>query len=92
MTLLFPAKKWRDRPNAYRLLCGIGAVGNILMMMAANLVGFAVGLDGLQGLVRGIVGSWAGLAFLAAACGALFVGIQVMFEVRESEKRKGINL
>ncbi|KAK4992981.1 glycerol transporter [Elasticomyces elasticus] len=92
MTLLFPAKKWRDRPNAYRVLCSIGAVGNILMMMAANLVGFAVGLDGLQGLVRGIVGSWAGLAFLAAACGALFVGIQVMFEVRESEKRKGINL
>lgn len=91
-TLLFPAKKWRDRPNAYRVICGIGAVGNILMMMAANLVGFAVGLDGLKGLVNGIVGSWSGVAFLLAACSALFVGVQVMFEIRESEKRQGINL
>lgn len=91
-TLLFPAKKWRDRPDAYRMLCGVGAVGNVLMMMAANLVGFAVGLDGLKGLVHGIVGSFGGLVFLAAACGTLFVGVQVMFEVRESEKRQGINL
>lgn len=91
-TLLFPAKKWRDRPEAYRMLCGIGAVGNILMMMAANLVGFAVGLDGLKGLVQGLVGSFGGLMFLAAACGTLFVGVQVMFEVRQSEKRQGINM
>lgn len=32
------------------------------MMMAANLVGFAVGLDGLWGLVHGIVGSYSGTA------------------------------
>ena len=91
-TLLFPARKWADRPDAYRVLCGIGAVGNVLMMMAANLVGFAVGLDGLKGLVRGIVGDWSGRGFLVAACGTLFVGVQVMFEVREAEKRRGINL
>ena len=30
------------------------------MMMAANLVGFALGLDGLKGLVHGIVGSYSG--------------------------------
>ena len=30
------------------------------MMMSANLVGFAVGLDGLKGLVQGIVGSYSG--------------------------------
>ena len=57
---VFPKKKWQNSPNAYRLICGVGAVGNILMMMAANLVGFAVGLNGLQGLVRGIVGSHSG--------------------------------
>ena len=91
-TLLFPAKQWRNRPNAYRVICGVGAVGNILMMMAANLVGFVVGLDGLQGLVHGIVGSWGGVAFLIAACGTLFVGVQVMFELRESERRRGINM
>lgn len=89
-SLLFPARKWTDRPESYRMLCGVGAVCNILMMMAANLVGFAVGLDGLKGLLDGIVGSWDGVAFLVSACGALFVGAQTMFEVRESEKRKGI--
>lgn len=57
---LFPASKWRNRPEAYRMLCGVGAVGNILMMMAANLVGFAVGLEGLKGLVEGIAGTYSG--------------------------------
>lgn len=91
-TMAFPAKKWRDRPNTYRVICGVGAVFNILMMMAANLVGFAVGIDGLTGLINGIIGSWQGLGFMLAACGVLFVGVQVMFEVREGEKRKDINL
>ncbi|KAI4118153.1 MAG: hypothetical protein LQ345_001739 [Seirophora villosa] len=54
----FPKRKWKDNPGAYRMICGVGAVGNILMMMAANLVGFAVGLDGLRDLVRGILGSY----------------------------------
>lgn len=57
---LFPKRKWQNHKHAYRVICGIGAVGNILMMMAANLVGFAVGLDGLKGLVHGIVGSYSG--------------------------------
>ena len=91
-TLSFPARKWRDRPNAYRVLCGVGAVGNILMLMAAILLGVSLGLDGLKGLVYGIVGSTVGVAFLAGACGALFVGTQVMFEVREEEKRHGIRM
>ena len=110
-TFAFPQAKWRTRPETYRVICGIGAVGNILMMMAANLVGFAVGLDGLKGLVYGIVGSYhgmilgldvcecapmlitiPGLAFLAAACTALFTGVQVMFELRQQELRQGINM
>jgi len=90
--LAFPAKKWRDRPNAYRALRGVGAVGNILMMMVANLVGFAIGLDGLAGLVNGIFGSASGLGFFAGACACLYVGAQVMFEVREEEKRQGIRM
>jgi protein-cysteine N-palmitoyltransferase HHAT len=62
------------------------------MMMAANLVGFALGIDGLKGLLSGIVGSWQGAVFMIGACGTLFVGAQVMFEHREEEKRKGIKL
>lgn len=67
-------------------------MANVLMMMAANLVGFAVGWDGLKGLVSGIVGSFSGMMFLAAACGALFMAAQVMFEVREGEARRGVRL
>lgn len=91
-TLAFPARKFKDRPTTYRWLCGVGAVGNILMMMAANLVGFAVGLDGLKGLVDGIIGSWGGRVFLIGAMATLFVGAQVMFEIREAEKRRGVNM
>ena len=31
-----------------------------------------------------------GLQFLVAACGALFIGVQFMFEYREEEMRQGI--
>lgn len=34
---------------------------------------------------------WTGLAFLAAACVALFTGVQVMFELRAQEMRQGFN-
>jgi len=90
--MAFPKSRWKDWPNAYRVICGVGAVFNILMMMAANLVGFAVGIDGLKGLAQGIIGSWQGAVFMLAACGALFVGVQVMFEHREEEKRHGIRM
>lgn len=90
--LLFPARRWRSRPTAYRVLCGVGAVGNILMMMTANLVGFALGLDGLRGLLSQLLGSYAGLVYLVTACSALFVGVQVMFEIRQEEMRAGVNL
>lgn len=138
---LFPPKRWKDDRNAYRVICGIGAVGNILIMMSANLVGFALGLDGLRDLVLGIVGSvtgtcdpfsfpfshppsttvprpfilllffgggekrgfnyissnsnlgtFLGIAYLLLACATLFVGVQVMFELREHEMRKGIKM
>lgn len=61
-TFLFPKKVWSGSPNTYRVICGVGAVGNILMLMVANLVGFAIGLDGLKGLVHGIVGTYSGKA------------------------------
>ncbi|KAI0473878.1 MBOAT-domain-containing protein [Xylariaceae sp. FL0804] len=91
---LVPARGgWaRRRPGAYRLASCVGAVGNVLMMMAANLVGFAVGVEGLQAILAGIFGNVSGYVFMICACAALFTGVQVMFEVRESEIRRGINL
>lgn len=58
---IFPARKWEDRPGAYRVICGIGAVGNLMMMMMANLVGFAVGIDGLKSIIHGIFRDFSGL-------------------------------
>ena len=58
---LFPARKWEGRPAAYRMLCGAGGVLNVLMMISANLVGFAVGLDGLESIVRGIFRDYSGM-------------------------------
>ncbi|KAI5920699.1 MBOAT family protein [Camillea tinctor] len=88
----FPRRRWEATPTAYRMVCCVGAVANVFMMMAANLVGFAVGLDGLQMIIQGIVRTFSGYAFLVGACIAIFVTVQVMFEIRESEMRKGINL
>ncbi|KAI0410079.1 MBOAT, membrane-bound O-acyltransferase family-domain-containing protein [Xylaria palmicola] len=89
---LFPRRRWEARPTAYRMLCCLGAVVNVLMMMTANLVGFAFGVDGLRAILAGIFGHFSGYVFLTIACFLLFVGIQVMFEIRESEIRRGINL
>ncbi|KAL8304754.1 hypothetical protein RB601_007018 [Gaeumannomyces tritici] len=89
---LFPRRKWENHPIAYRMLSCSGAVLNVLMMISANLVGFAVGLDGLEAIIHGIVHDFSGFVFLAGACLSFFVGIQVMFEIRESELRRGISL
>jgi D-alanyl-lipoteichoic acid acyltransferase DltB (MBOAT superfamily) len=61
------------------------------MMMSANLVGFVLGLDGTKHLVGQLGSTWSGLWFMAFASGCLFVGVQVMFEYREEELRRGID-
>jgi D-alanyl-lipoteichoic acid acyltransferase DltB (MBOAT superfamily) len=67
----------------------MGAVCNILMMMVANLVGFCLGLDGMKEMVRQIFSSTDGLFFLTCVVLCLYVGAQVMFEIRETERRRG---
>ncbi|KAI0383503.1 MBOAT-domain-containing protein [Hypomontagnella monticulosa] len=89
---VFPRRAFERHPTAYRMLCCVGAVGNVFMMMTANLVGFAVGVEGLQRIIAGIFRDFSGLTFIVMACITLFMGIQIMFEIRESEMRRGINL
>ncbi|KAJ3550711.1 hypothetical protein NM688_g5016 [Phlebia brevispora] len=84
-----PRSKYGDRPW-YRHVCAVGAVFNILMMMAANLVGFVIGTEGISYLLTRLVSGWEGVRFLLFACGCLFVGAQIMFEYREEEMRQGI--
>ncbi|KAI1160725.1 MBOAT, membrane-bound O-acyltransferase family-domain-containing protein [Nemania serpens] len=89
---LFPKRRWEGRPTAYRMWCCVGAVANVLMMMTANMVGFAVGIEGLRAILAGIFKHFSGYAFLMLACSVLFVGVQIMFELRESEKKRGIDV
>ncbi|KAI8879539.1 putative GUP1-Multimembrane-spanning protein essential for proton symport of glycerol [Backusella circina FSU 941] len=85
---LFTFKKF-GHTSYYRMVCGIGAVCNILMMMIANLVGFCLGLDGMKQMVHQIFSSTDGLLFLGCVILCLYVGAQVMFEIRETERRRG---
>ncbi|CAG8557476.1 18681_t:CDS:10 [Dentiscutata erythropus] len=87
---LFSSQKWSDWPH-YRHLCAVGAILNFLMMWAANLVGFVVGLDGMKVLFTSIFMTPTGLMELGIACIVLFGGAQILFEIREEEKRRGIN-
>ena len=75
----------------FRHVAAVGGVGNVLMMMTGNLVGFAIGTDGMKYLIEQLLGSWEGVRFMMGACATLFVGVQVMFEYREEELRRGID-
>ncbi|CAE6406731.1 unnamed protein product [Rhizoctonia solani] len=44
----------------YRHACALGGVGNVLLMMGANLVGFVIGLDGMRYFLSELIGSWQG--------------------------------
>jgi D-alanyl-lipoteichoic acid acyltransferase DltB (MBOAT superfamily) len=44
----------------YRHVCAGGAVFNILMMVSANLVGFAIGTEGMKYMITEIIGTWSG--------------------------------
>lgn len=76
----------------YNYYCGVGAVINIWMMMLANLFGFCLGKDGVLHLLHDMFSTNSGLIFLVISSVALFIATQVMFELRESEKRVGVDV
>ncbi|KAJ7594897.1 MBOAT, membrane-bound O-acyltransferase family-domain-containing protein [Mycena floridula] len=86
---LLPASRYESEPW-YRHVCALGAVLNMLLMASANLVGFVIGLDGIQFFLRQLFGTSAGLQHLLAAVGSIFMAVQLMFEYREEEMRHGI--
>lgn len=47
-------EKFGDHPTLYRMVCAVGSVGNVLMMMVANLIGFAIGIDGMKEMIHGV--------------------------------------
>jgi len=86
---LLPASKFGER-SWYRHVCALGAVLNIMMMMAANLVGFVVGVEGVSFFASQLFGTFEGVRFLIGVVFCLFVGAQLMFEYREEEMRRGV--
>ena len=54
-------------------------------MMTANLVGFAVGIDGVKKMLPQIF-NWGGLGFVFLSFLGLYVVVHVMFEIRNNEK------
>lgn len=74
----------------YRHVAAMGGVVNVLMMMTANLIGFAIGTEGMGYMWGQMIGSWEGVKFMLVASFCLFVGVQFMFEYREEEARRGI--
>ncbi|KAJ3996688.1 MBOAT, membrane-bound O-acyltransferase family-domain-containing protein, partial [Lentinula boryana] len=84
-----PASRYSST-SWYRHVCAFGGVLNVLLMMTANLVGFVIGIDGLQFFLNQLIETFAGLRYLIAVLFCLFVGVQLMFEYREEEMRKGI--
>ncbi|KAJ3039217.1 glycerol transporter [Rhizophlyctis rosea] len=84
----FGKEKWKTRLGQnLRHVTAMAAVVNIFLMMTANLVGFAVGIDGIREMA-GQIFRPSGVLFLIVTCVALFSGVQVMFEWREMEKRR----
>lgn len=76
----------------YRYACSIGAVFNIWMMMIANLSGFCLGQEGVLLWLKQMYSTPFGALYFFLSLGALFVGSQVMFETRNSEHRRGVNV
>lgn len=87
--LLVPARVYGQRVW-FRHVRALGTVANLFMMMTANLVGFVVGLDGVQYLWSQLIGTRAGVVCLVQLTCVLYMGAQLMYEYREEERRRGV--
>ena len=81
------ARRYLGHLGGNRFWVGIGGTFNVLMLMCANLVGFALGLKGTKELLRRMQ-TLDVLLFLVAA----FSAVQLMMEWRAEERRHGITL
>ena len=83
-----------ENPLLFRLAKGIFASINIYCMAIANIVGFVIGdLTQMKTFLRKVFEpNFANLTtFILSFC-CIFASTQVMFEIRESERRRGIYL
>lgn len=78
--------------NTYRYISSVGSVANIWMMMIANIYGFCLGHNGTINLLKNMFQTVDGGVFFFTASASLFVGVQIMNELRESEMRRFIDV
>jgi D-alanyl-lipoteichoic acid acyltransferase DltB (MBOAT superfamily) len=77
----------RDQLGDWHIhLCALGGVLNVFLMMTANLVGFAVGVDGMIALAKQLLQP-SGFLFILFFSGWLFATVHVMFAHESSRKR-----
>ncbi|KXZ51701.1 hypothetical protein GPECTOR_11g150 [Gonium pectorale] len=77
------ARRWHGTA-VFRHVAALAAAANILLLMAGNLVGFVVGLDGIGPLAKQVLGQ---PRFLAVVLVTLFAAAQLMFWKRELEAK-----
>ena len=72
---------------AHIYVCALGGLFNIVVMMAVNLIGFAVGVDGILVMLSGIA-KIEGMAFILSIMFSLysFVIVQYGWESRLSAR------
>ena len=77
----------RAHTAAYRHLCAALASLNITCLMAANLVGFVIGLSGARIWLSSVL-TRDGARVLAGALLTFFSAAHIMFEIRAAESRR----
>ena len=83
--VLFPSPEARDTAH-YRLLRAFAGALNIHVLIAGNMVGYVVGLDGMWDAFR-IYASPAGVWFVMASLAVMTAAAHLGFEQREGEDR-----
>lgn len=68
--------------RAFRYAAGAAAAVNILFLIAANMVGFVLGLDGIKPFLQQVLGKPQFLPIVLLAC---FCGAQLMLALRDYE-------
>lgn len=71
-----------QQQRGYRYLQAAAASCNVVLLIAVNMVGFVLGLDGIRPFLAGVLGA---PRFLPALLLAVFSGVQLMLALRDLE-------
>lgn len=87
----FLARRWRlARHPHYRHMAAAAGCLNLLQVTVCNLIGFALGIEGTKEMLRAVL-SLRQIGFAVGLVTLYFANVQIVFEVREEERRRGIH-